>query len=225
MGTATRRSIWVIALVVGVVSAAAFVMHRMAPPADPGPVAARTATPGPAVRHDAPVKREAEPVAAQPPADADAIPFAPRIYPSAPLPAVPAPAPTTPAPHLGAPAVPPNAAPAAAAGAAPGFFAQPLAAGTPVSTVLDRLRAAADSGDRDAACRVGIELARCAAGGPLMAATSSGPVVTQAQCAGVSPTEQQSASRYLAQAAQAGSDAARRALAGDASVSPTECGR
>ncbi len=218
----TRGSAWTIALAIGVVSAAVFVASRIDSPA-PGRMTASSDAPAAASGRRAPAAREERAVPAQPPGDADAIPFAPRVYPATPLPA---PVSTPSSPHPAAPAGPailPGAAPSS--GASSGFFSQPLANGTPLSTVLDRLKAAADSGDSGAACRVGLELLRCAAGAPLVTATTSGPVITQAQCAGMSPSDRESAPRYLAQAAAAGSEAARRALAGDTSVSPTQCGR
>jgi len=220
MSKVTRGSAWIIVLAVAVVSATAFVARRMDMPA-PTRAAAVPDAPAASDSREVRAPTEAKAIVAPSSRDADAIPFASRIYPATPLPppAAPAPSPTLqrgPVVASRAPSVP-------AAGG--GFFSQPLAVGTPVSTVLDRLEAAADSGDSEAACRVGLELMHCATGAPLVTATSSGPVVTQTQCAGVSPVERQSASRYLAQAAAAGNDAARRALAGDATVSPAQCGR
>lgn len=217
----TSRSAWIAVAVVGASSAAALLVHhggvpllRADPPAPAAQAAASAAPPARPVRtaaHEDP-----------PPADAP-IPFSPRIYPATPLPPA---APPEAKPRPASPA-PPPAAPRAAPvpGTTGGFFSQALPNGTPISMLLDRLKAAADAGDRDAACRVGIELARCSAGAPMVAATTSGAVLMQPQCAGVSPADLQSAPRYLAQASAAGSDAARRALGGDASVSPTECGR
>lgn len=222
MRRVARRSAWIVALAVGLVSATVLWMGRVDSPA-PDRAAATSGAPASASRREAPAAREEPALPAQPSGSVDAIPFAARVYPATPLPA------TGPAASAPDPAAPPAAAGAyrgaPAAGGALGSFSPPLAADTPLSTVLDRLKSAADAGDRDAACRVGLELLRCAAGAPLVAATTRGPVVTDAQCAGMSPAERQSASRYLAQAAAAGSAAARRALAGDAAVSPVECGR
>lgn len=215
----TSRSAWIAATVVGVSSAAALlVRHGGVPmlrePAAPAPVQVAASDPPPSM------PKRATPGDDPPPQQAP-IPFSARIYPATPLPPAP-PAKQRPEATTAAPAAPPSGGVPAAT---EGFFSQALPAGTPISMLLDRLKAAADSGDRDAACRVGMELARCSAGAPMVAATTSGAVLMQPQCAGVSPTDLQSAPRYLAQAAAAGSDAARRALAGDSSVRPTECGR
>jgi len=159
--------------------------------------AAPAAAPGtPAGAGEAPARKDL-------PAPTAAIPFSPRIYPATPLPAAPALAPG--APHGSLPHAP--------------------GSGTPASISFDRLKAAADAGDRDAACRVGLELVRCTAAPGVVSATTRGADLAHSECSGVSPSDMQSASRYLAQASAAGSDAARRALAGDASVSPTDCGR
>lgn len=203
---------------VGVSSAAAlFVRHAglAVAPDPPAPVRAQRMADPPA---------PAEPAGrphGDPPAPT-AIPFSPRIYPATPVaPAAPTPAPGQPR----APMTGPGGAPGVAGSNAPNGVPHAFPAGTPVPMLLDRLKAAADAGDRDAACRVGLELARCSAGAPMVAAITSGALVMQPQCAGVSPSDVQSASRYLSQASAAGSDAARRALAGDSSVSPSECGR
>lgn len=218
----TSRSAWIAAAVVGVSAAAALVVRHAGLPVAHLRVAS---TPAPGMGRAAPV-RVPIPAPAQddPPATRPTIPFSPRIYPATPLPSAPPPEPRQrPAPSVPGPAAAPR--PGATPAAAEGFFSQALPPGTPISMLLDRLKAAADAGDRDAACRVGLELTRCSAGAPMVAAMTSGAVLMQPQCAGVSPSDLQSASRYLAQASAAGSDAARRALAGDSSVSPSECGR
>lgn len=225
MRRVARKSAWIVALAVGLVLATVLWVGRVDSPAPDRAAATTSDAPAPASRSEAPAARDEPALPPQTPGDVDAIPFAARIYPATPLPAT-DPAASRPHPAAAAanPASPDRSAPAPGGAHGP-FSAPPLAADTPLSTVLDRLKSAADAGDRDAACRVGLELLRCASGAPLVAATTRGPVLTEAQCAGMSPAERQSAARYLAQAAAAGSAAARRALAGDAAVSPVECGR
>lgn len=140
-------------------------------------------------------------------------------------PSGPAPIPFAPRIHPATPAEGPAGEPNAAAGTSASRSA-PLPPGTPASTVLDRLGPLADSGDASAACRVGIELVRCAAP-PVVSSTTRGPQVAGGACAGISPAQAQAGWSYLARAAAAGSEAAIRMSQsqGAAGVSPTECGR
>lgn len=103
------------------------------------------------------------------------------------------------------------------------YPATPLPA--PAPTAIDRLKAAADAGNRQAACELGIELMHCVAGASIVSTTTRGPGLTQPECARIAASDLQAASRYLAQASAGGSGAARRALAGDMSVGPEDCAR
>ena len=219
MARITRKSAWIVAGLIGVAGAAAFFGQRAVAPPTP-------AQPAPPVAADSPAPSapHAEKVAAEAPAaQPDAIPFSPRIYPATPVTAATPAAPSAPAAAPQAPAHPGASNPAPPA--SPGFFSQAPASGNPVAADLSRLRAAADAGDRDAACRVGVALARCASAPSLVTATTRGPVLSNVECAAASPQDREAATRYLSQAAAAGSAAARRAMGGDASVTPADCSR
>lgn len=219
MARITRKSAWIVAGLIGVAGAAAFLGQRAVAPPAPAQPAPRVAADSPA-----PSAPHAEKVAAEAPATQPAaIPFSPRIYPATPLAAA---APATPSPPAGATQGPAHPIPSTPPPAAPsGFFSQTDASNHAVLADLSRLRAAADAGDSEAACRVGVALAHCASMPSQVSATSRGPVLSSMGCAAVSPQDMQSASRYLSQAAAAGNAAARRATAGDASVTAADCGR
>lgn len=219
MARITRKSAWIAVGVIGIASGAAFLAQRVVAPRAPVQPASRVAaaSPGPSAQQEE--KAGAEASAAQP----GAIPFSPRIYPATPVTAATPAAPSAPAAAPQAPAHPGASNPAPPA--SPGFFSQAPASGNPVAADLSRLRAAADAGDRDAACRVGVALARCASAPSLVTATTRGPVLSNVECAAASPQDREAATRYLSQAAAAGSAAARRAMGGDASVTPADCSR
>jgi hypothetical protein len=73
-----------------------------------------------------------------------------------------------------------------------------LPEGTPVATVIQALRPAADSGDPRAACRLALELSKCAD-----SANKSTPEA-KAACQGVTEQDARKAPEYLWQAAAAG---------------------
>ena len=217
MARITRKSAWIVVGVIGVAGAAAFLGQRAVAPPTPAQPASRTAATSPAPSAPHAQKLDAEAPAAQP----DAIPFSPRIYPATPVTAAAPGAPSSPAASATGPTRPVSStAPPAASS---GFFPQTRAADNAVLADLSRLRAAADAGDAEAACRVGVALAHCASMPSQVSATSRGPVLSNMGCAAVSPQDMQAASRYLSQASAAGSAAARRAIAGDASVSAADC--
>ena len=219
MARITRKWAWIVAGLIGVAGAAAFLGQRAVAPPPPAQTAPRVAADSPAASAPRAEKVAAEAPATQP----DAIPFSPRIYPATPLAAA---APATPSPPAGAaprPAHPVPSTPPPAASS--GFFSQTDASNSAVLADLSRLRAAADAGDSEAACRVGVALAHCASMPSQVSATSRGPALSNMGCAAVSPQDMQSASRYLSQASAAGNAAARRAMAGDASVTAADCSR
>ncbi|HET7549214.1 MAG TPA: hypothetical protein VFJ86_15710 [Usitatibacter sp.] len=154
------------------------------------------------------------------PAAPGPIPFAPRTYPATP---------EAPTPEAAAPAAAARgAARPAAAPSRDGRVAAVLPQGTAAATVLQRLRADADRGDAAAACRIGVELMRCANPAPFVSATTRGPqVTTAAACSGISPQEAQQGWSYITRAAGGGSVVAQRvSLAHSAQgVSAEECGR
>ena len=218
MARITRKSAWIAVGVIGVASAAAFLAQRVVAPRMPAQPAARVAAASPAPSAPQEEKGGADTSTAQP----GTIPFSPRVYPATPVTAATPAAPSAPA---GAPQAPAHAAASnPASPASPGFFSQP-SAGNAVLIDLSGLRAAADAGDREAACRVGVALMRCASAPSQVTATTRGPVVAHAECAGTTPQDRQAATRYLSQAAAAGNAAARRAMGGDASVTPADCSR
>ncbi|HSN20770.1 MAG TPA: hypothetical protein VLS49_08840 [Usitatibacter sp.] len=211
--SAMRIALW-IAAAVAVVAAAAgayFQGHPRAArkPAAPPPVAAVQPAPPPSEEPSGPAP----------------IPFAPRIYPATPIaPSEPARPPGMPAPSgAAAPASP--AAPAAMSG--PFSASAALPAGTPAARVLEQLRSAADAGDAAAACRVGLELLRCTQPAIAVGATTRGPAMASASCAGITPEEAQAGWSYISRAAGAGNPVAARVAASRAfsGVSPAECGR
>lgn len=86
---------------------------------------------------------------------------------------------------------------------------------TPVATVLKELRSAADAGDSRAACRVGIELARCLRIG------SKSSAAERALCEGVTSDDANQAWKYLLQAAATGNVAAMSRYARDPGLTTT----
>src|SRR5262249_11368874 len=93
-------------------------------------------------------------------------------------------------------AAPPTGAPEASSTSKP--ISVRLPEGTPVATVIQALRPAADSGDPRAACRLALELSKCA--DPARKSTPEG----KAACEGVTDQDARRASEYLWQAAAAG---------------------